>query len=159
MRGETDRPVMKEGSCRGIIFRLYPYSDASLILHVLSREQGLISLIAKGARRQKSSFAGRLDLFYLCQFEFILSRRSDLHTLRRRSWDEHRVWRKGGLNARRLECPLSSDTGAGALWSLQRLFICPSCGPRSEPPLPGAVYASGNAPKFDRMRFVKAEWS
>ena len=83
MDGTTHDPTVREGSCRGIIFRLYPYSDTSLIFHVLSRELGLISLIAKGARRLNSSFAGKLDLFYLCRFEFIPSRKSDLHTLRR----------------------------------------------------------------------------
>ncbi|HQC42381.1 MAG TPA: recombination protein O N-terminal domain-containing protein, partial [Verrucomicrobiota bacterium] len=82
MDGTTHDPTVREGSCRGIIFRLYPYSDTSLIFHVLSRELGLISLIAKGARRLNSSFAGKLDLFYLCRFEFIPSRKSDLHTLK-----------------------------------------------------------------------------
>jgi DNA repair protein RecO (recombination protein O) len=38
--------------------------------------------VAKGARRPKSPFRGKLDLFYLCEFSFLRSRRSELHTVR-----------------------------------------------------------------------------
>lgn len=38
--------------------------------------------MAKGARRPKSPFRGKLDLFYLADFSFARSRRSDLHNLR-----------------------------------------------------------------------------
>ena len=38
--------------------------------------------MAKGARRPKSQFQGKLDLFYLADFSFHRSRRSELHTLR-----------------------------------------------------------------------------
>jgi DNA repair protein RecO (recombination protein O) len=41
-----------------------------------------LKTVAKGARRSKSPFAGRLDLFYECEIQFARSRRSDLHTLR-----------------------------------------------------------------------------
>ncbi|MEZ5431041.1 MAG: hypothetical protein R3F31_07640 [Verrucomicrobiales bacterium] len=37
--------------------------------------------MAKGARRPKSPFAGRLDLFYRCEFLFVPARRGDLQTL------------------------------------------------------------------------------
>jgi DNA repair protein RecO len=37
--------------------------------------------MAKGARRPKSQFRGKLDLFYEAEFSFVRSRRSDLHTL------------------------------------------------------------------------------
>lgn len=38
--------------------------------------------MAKGARRPKSPFAGKLDLFFDAEISFARSRRSELHTLR-----------------------------------------------------------------------------
>jgi DNA repair protein RecO len=38
--------------------------------------------VARGARRSKSPFAGKLDLFYSADFSFSRSRSSDLHNLR-----------------------------------------------------------------------------
>lgn len=73
---------MNKQSCSGIIFRVYPYSESSLIIHSLTDRFGLISIIAKGARRPKSAFAGRLDYLYLCKFELIHSQKSELHTLK-----------------------------------------------------------------------------
>jgi DNA repair protein RecO (recombination protein O) len=57
-------------------------SDTSLIVHWLTPELGRISTVAKGARRPQSPFRGKLDLFYLADFSFARSRRSELHTLR-----------------------------------------------------------------------------
>ena len=37
--------------------------------------------MAKGARRPKSGFAGKLDLFFEAEIQVALSRKSDLHTL------------------------------------------------------------------------------
>lgn len=73
---------MSEDLCQGIILRVYHYSDTSLIVHTLTDHLGLISFIAKGAKRLKSPFAGKLDIFYHCQFELVLSKRNDLHTLK-----------------------------------------------------------------------------
>lgn len=41
-----------------------------------------MATVAKGARRPKSSFRGKLDLFYEADFSFARSRSSELHTLR-----------------------------------------------------------------------------
>ena len=43
---------------------------------------GLIQTVARGARRPKSPFAGRLDLFFEAELSIAMSRRSSLHTLR-----------------------------------------------------------------------------
>jgi len=67
---------------RGLILRTRPFSETSIIVHWLTAELGRIATIAKGARRPKSPFRGQLDLFYLADFSFVRSRRSDLHTLR-----------------------------------------------------------------------------
>lgn len=67
---------------RGIILRTQRYSETSLILRWLTTDFGRVSTIAKGARRPKSPFAGKLDLFIEAQLAFNRSARSDLHTLR-----------------------------------------------------------------------------
>ena len=69
-------------SATGLILRARPLTETSLIIHWLTPDLGRIAMVAKGARRAKSPFAGKLDLFYLADFSFNRSRRSDLHTLR-----------------------------------------------------------------------------
>jgi DNA repair protein RecO (recombination protein O) len=66
----------------GIILRTRPLTDTSLIVEWLTAELGRITTVAKGARRAKSPFTGKLDLFFEAQFSFQRSRRSELHTLR-----------------------------------------------------------------------------
>lgn len=69
-------------SATGLILRTRPLTETSLIVSWLTLAQGRISTVAKGARRPKSPFAGKLDLFYRAGFSFVRSRRSELHTLR-----------------------------------------------------------------------------
>jgi DNA repair protein RecO (recombination protein O) len=69
-------------STRAILLRRSRFSDTSLIISWLSPERGHVKTIAKGALRPRSPFAGRLDLFYECEIGYVLSRKSDLHTLR-----------------------------------------------------------------------------
>jgi len=69
-------------SATGIIVRTLPLTETSLIIHWLTPDLGRIATVAKGARRSKSPFFGKLDLFYEVDFSFSRSRRSDLHTLR-----------------------------------------------------------------------------
>jgi DNA repair protein RecO (recombination protein O) len=66
----------------GFILRLRPLTETSLIVHWLTPDLGRIATVAKGARRPKSPFRGKLDLCYECDFSFTRSRRSELHTLR-----------------------------------------------------------------------------
>lgn len=67
---------------RGLILRVLPLTESSLIVDWLTADFGRISTAAKGARRPKSPFRGKLDLFYLADFTFVRSARSELHTLR-----------------------------------------------------------------------------
>ena len=69
-------------SATGIILRTRPLTETSLIVNWLTPALGRISTVAKGARRPKSPFAGKLDLFYEADLSFARSRRSELHTLR-----------------------------------------------------------------------------
>jgi DNA repair protein RecO (recombination protein O) len=66
----------------GVILRTLPLTETSLIVHWLSPTFGRIATAAKGARRAKSPFAGKLDLFYEADISFTRSRSSDLHSLR-----------------------------------------------------------------------------
>src|SRR5436189_490120 len=67
---------------QGLILRTRQLTETSLIFHSLTPDAGRIATVAKGARRPNSPFRGQLDLFYLADFSFSRSRRSDLHTLR-----------------------------------------------------------------------------
>ena len=69
-------------SASGIVLRARLLTETSLIIHWLTPDFGRIATVAKGARRPKSPFLGKLDLFYEADFSFSRSRRSDLHILR-----------------------------------------------------------------------------
>lgn len=66
----------------GIILRTRPLTETSLIVQWLTPDLGRIATVAKGARRPKSPFRGKLDLFYEAEFSFARSRKSELHNLR-----------------------------------------------------------------------------
>jgi DNA repair protein RecO (recombination protein O) len=69
-------------SATGLVLRTRPLTETSLVVQWLTPTLGRLATVAKGARRPKSPFHGRLDLFYLADFTFSRSRRSSLHTLR-----------------------------------------------------------------------------
>jgi DNA repair protein RecO (recombination protein O) len=77
---------------QAIITRLTRLSDTSLIVHWFTEDQGLIKTIARGARRPKSPFAGKLDLFFSGEISVMPARRGELHTLREVAIDH---WREG----------------------------------------------------------------
>ncbi len=66
----------------GLILRTRLLTETSLIVHWLTPDLGRIATVAKGARRPKSVFRGKLDLFYLADFSFNRSAKSELHNLR-----------------------------------------------------------------------------
>lgn len=67
---------------QGIILRVRPLTETSLIIHWLTPDLGRLSTVAKGARRPNSPFRGKLDLYFSAEFSFQRSRHSDLHALR-----------------------------------------------------------------------------
>lgn len=69
-------------SATGLILRTRPLTETSLIVHWLTPAFGRIATVARGARRPKSPFLGKLDLFYAADFSFSRSRHSELHVLR-----------------------------------------------------------------------------
>ena len=79
----------------GTVIQLHPFRETSLIVQWSTRDHGLISTVAKGARRPKSGFAGKLDLFFKLEMDFIPNRRSTLHTLREVAMIDPRLGLRG----------------------------------------------------------------
>ena len=63
-----------------VVLRSIRYGEADRILHLYSRERGRIGAIAKGARKPKSRFGGRLEPFFRLQL-MLHEGRSDLLTV------------------------------------------------------------------------------
>ena len=64
------------------LLRKFPLTETSLIVHWCSEDCGLIKTVVKGARRPRSPFAGKLDLFFQCEIEIVQARKGDLHILK-----------------------------------------------------------------------------
>ena len=65
----------------GIVLRKQSVTESSLIVTWYTREFGKVKTMAKGARRPKGPFQGKIDLFYRDEIVFLPSKRSDLHLL------------------------------------------------------------------------------
>ena len=68
-------------STLAILLRKRKLSDTSLIVSWCTNSLGCVDTVARGARRAKTPFAGKLDLFYEAEIALALSRKSNLHTL------------------------------------------------------------------------------
>jgi DNA repair protein RecO (recombination protein O) len=68
-------------STAAILLRKRKFSDTSLIVSWCTESLGCIQTVAKGARRIKTPFASKLDLFFESEITIAPSRRSTLHTL------------------------------------------------------------------------------
>ena len=64
-----------------ILLRRRKFSDTSLIVSWCTESLGCIQTVAKGARRAKGPFSGKLDLFFETEIQIAPSRKSTLHTL------------------------------------------------------------------------------
>lgn len=153
----------------GIILRLYSLTETSLIIHWLTSDFGRLVTVAKGARRLKSTFHGKLDLYYEIDLSFARSRRSEIHTLREAGLiDAHPHLRRhlGFLQqvaycAALIELATETETPIPGFYDLMRDFLKGLCG---QVPRPEAVLAfelklleeTGQAPNPDSIPF-KAE--
>lgn len=149
----------------GLILRTHPLTETSLIVRWLTPTLGRLATVAKGARRPGSPFRGKLDLFYLADFSFSRSRRSDLHTLREVSLREtHRALRQeiGRLRqaaycAELVEQITETETPLPEVFGLLRGLLAAL---ERQPPQPRTVLAfelkflglMGLAPDLDRAR-------
>jgi DNA repair protein RecO (recombination protein O) len=152
-------------STHGIIMRMRPLTETSLIVHWLTPDQGRVATVAKGARRPKSPFAGKLDIFYAAEFSFSRSRQSELHTLREVSLHEtHGAIREdilklqqAGYAAAFIEQATEMETPLPEIFELVRGFLKQLC---EQTPQPQNVLAlelkllreMGLEPDFDETR-------
>ena len=137
---------MTTESTYGIILRTRPLTETSLIVHWLTPDLGRVATVAKGARRPKSPFLGKLDLFYGADFSFSRSRRSELHTLREASLREtHGAIRQdilklqqAGYAAALIEQTTEPETPIAEIFALVRDFLKAVC---ALPPVPQTIFA------------------
>ena len=80
-RGRSCDRFGRVESTEAILLRKRKFSDTSLIVSWCTELFGCVQTVAKGARRAKSPFAGKLDLFFEAEISIVRSRKSDLHTL------------------------------------------------------------------------------
>ncbi|MFZ0825935.1 MAG: DNA repair protein RecO [Verrucomicrobiia bacterium] len=133
-------------SATGLILRTRLLTETSLIIHWLTPEFGRMATVARGARRTKSPFLGRLDLFFLADFTFSRSRRSDLHALREASLrDPHDALRRdlarlqlAAEAAALIEQATETETPLPAVFKLLAGFLDCLC---HHPPEPQIVFA------------------
>ena len=97
----------------GIVLRSMRYGEADRILHLYTPHRGRVSAIAKGVRRAKSRFGGRLEPFFRLQL-VLYEGKSDLLTVTSaETLAGHRKLREHGP---------SIDTAASACDAVARLF-------------------------------------
>jgi|GEM_PF-1939936 len=65
----------------GFLLRKIPYSESSFILKAFTREHGLVSFMAKGAKKQNSKLHGLLETGLQIQFLFPANTRSEIRLL------------------------------------------------------------------------------
>jgi len=65
----------------GIILQVRDYSESSQLVNIITLDCGLLKTIAKGSRRLKSPFRGKLELLNYGALVYYPSRTSDLHIL------------------------------------------------------------------------------
>ncbi len=64
-----------------VVLRRWPYSENSLVVHLLTPDAGLLPALAKGVFQLRSGQLGVLDTFALVEVELGPASRSDLHSL------------------------------------------------------------------------------
>ena len=137
---------MKIESATGLVLRVRPLTDTSLIVHWLTREAGRVATVAKGARRPKSPFRGQMDLFYLADLSFARSSRSELHALREvRLVKSHAALRselawlqQASYCAALIEQTTELETPVPLAFELFGAFLCQL---PKQPALPQAIFA------------------
>jgi DNA repair protein RecO (recombination protein O) len=73
--------VMPPLVTEAVVLHAFDYSETSRILRLATRDAGLVSVLARGARRSRSRFGSALDLFAEGTAELYLKEGRDLQTL------------------------------------------------------------------------------
>jgi DNA repair protein RecO (recombination protein O) len=116
---------------QGIVLRLHPFSETSLIVRWLTPDLGRIATLARGSLRPKSPLRGRLDLCYWAQLTIVLSRRGTLHTLKEVALREtfplfrhhYTALRHAAYGVQLIERATEPDTPLPGLFELLRDFL------------------------------------
>jgi DNA repair protein RecO (recombination protein O) len=74
----------RQSGQHGYVLHSYPYSESSLIVETFTRESGRVPLVARGARRARSSVRGVLLAFQPVLLSW--SGRTELRTLGKAEW-------------------------------------------------------------------------
>jgi DNA repair protein RecO (recombination protein O) len=122
---------MTDQRISGIVLRVYPLTESSLVVHWITQELGRISTVANGAKRAKSPFLGKLDLLFSADLVVQLNRRSNLHRLKEVSVRQTRqplrhsipALRRVAYAIRLLEQATESDTPIPEIHALFESFI------------------------------------
>lgn len=72
---------MRQLSTDALVLHILDYSESSRIVKLATREAGVVSALARGARRPKSRFGSALDLFADGTAHLLIKDGRDLHTL------------------------------------------------------------------------------
>lgn len=149
---------MNEERATGIILRTRPLTETSLIVQWLTLEAGRLSTVAKGARRPKSAFLGKLDLYYEADFTFQRARNSSLHALReinlrgtRRALRTDFVALEQLARAgRRIERTTEEEAPIPEIFTLFKLFL----DELAKPPLEASLILAFEAKLLDQLGFA-----
>ncbi len=73
---------MQERRDTAFLLRTYDLSETSLIVHWFGKRSGIVKTTVKGAKGKKSAYAGKLELFSMCEIQIMYKNTaSDLHSL------------------------------------------------------------------------------
>ncbi len=102
---------------RAVCIRRTDFSETSLVVRVLTRGHGVVSLMAKGVKRPKSRFGGSIDLLTVADAVFSLPRSHSVSTL-----GTLMAWDLAGYYPRLHEDLLRNTTATLACELIGRLF-------------------------------------
>lgn len=69
-------------STEGIILKIFPYSNTSIICNVFTKEYGKLTLISKGVRKAKNPQLSILQPFHLLELTFYYNKNRSMHILK-----------------------------------------------------------------------------
>jgi DNA repair protein RecO (recombination protein O) len=96
-----------------VVLHVFDYLESSRILRLATRDAGVVSVLAKGARRSRSRYGSALDLFAQGSAQMYVKPGRDLHTL-------------SGFDVQRARAEIAADlgrfTGAAAIAELVLRF-------------------------------------
>jgi DNA repair protein RecO (recombination protein O) len=69
-------------SSQGIILKIFPYSNTSIICNVFTKDRGKLTFIAKGIRKPKNPLLSILQPFNLLEFNYYYKKNRSMHLIK-----------------------------------------------------------------------------